>query len=268
MGGSVALKPSRMVSAAEAVHVCGEPTRFVSRGGDKLDAALDELGVAPAGRRAVDVGASTGGFVDCLLQRGAAEVIAVDVGWGQLDARLRADSRVTVRERCNARYLGPADLGGAADILTADVSFISLRTMMANFAACTALGGHAVLLVKPQFEAGRREVSRGKGVVRDRDVWRRVLSDVTASAACNGLVPVGVAASSLRGTAGNVEFFAHCRRIDRAESADSVDSVHSTGAHECPLPDGSRSFDLAGAVEKAIETGAKLAANSISGASR
>ena len=161
----------------------------------------------------MDAGASTGGFVDCLLQRGAAHVVAIDVGWGQLDARLRADARVTVRERCNLRHVGPAEIGAAADITTADLSFISLRTVMANLAACTTVSGDAVLLVKPQFEAGRREASRGKGVVRDPGVWRHVLGEVTASATANGLTPVGVAVSPLRGASGNVEFFLHCRRV-------------------------------------------------------
>lgn len=229
-----------MVSAAEPVQLSGEPARFVSRGGEKLDAALDEFGVVVVGRRAVDAGASTGGFTDCLLQRGAAEVVAIDVGWGQLDARLRADARVTVRERCNVRLIGPSDIGGPADITTADLSFISLRTVMANLAACTARRGEAVLLAKPQFEAGRREASRGKGVVRDPDVWRRVLGDVASSASRHGLAPAGITASPLRGAAGNVEFFMHCRR-----AAD----------HECqpPVGAGSESFDLDSAIDMAIE---------------
>lgn len=227
VGGSVAQKPSRMVSPAEPVQLSGEPARFVSRGGDKLDAALDEFEIAAAGRRAVDAGASTGGFTDCLLQRGVAEVVAIDVGWGQLDARLRADPRVTVRERCNMRHVGPADIGGPADITTADLSFISLRTVMANLAACTAPGGEAVLLVKPQFEAGRREASRGKGVVRDPDVWRRVLGDVASSASRNGLAPAGVTVSPLRGAAGNVEFFLHCKRSEPRQASHRLQAVEA-----------------------------------------
>ena len=243
MGGSVAQKASRMVSAAEPVEISGEPARFVSRGGEKLDAALDEFGIAVAGRRAVDAGASTGGFTDCLLQRGAAEVVAIDVGWGQLDARLRADSRITVRERCNVRHVRPEDIGGPADIITADLSFISLRTVMPNLAACTAPGGEAVLLVKPQFEAGRREASRGKGVVRDPDVWRRVLSDVASNASRHGLAPAGLAASPLRGAAGNVEFFLHCRRLEAEPSGE---------------------FDLDSAIETAIETAPSAASEGAS----
>ena len=212
VGGAVAHKPSRMVAPAEPLQVSGAPARFVSRGGDKLVAALDAFDVVVAGRRALDAGSSTGGFVDCLLQRGALGVVAVDVGWGQLDARLRADPRVTVLERCNVRHLEPAEVGGPVAIVTADLSFISLRTVMACLAACTAPGGDTVLLVKPQFEAGRREASRGKGVVRDPDIWRQVLAGVAASASRNGLAPEGVAVSPLRGAAGNVEFFLHCRR--------------------------------------------------------
>ncbi len=260
VGGSVAQKASRMVSAAEPVALSDEPARFVSRGGEKLDAALDEFGVAVAGRRAVDAGASTGGFVDCLLQRGAAEVVAIDVGWGQLDARLRADSRITVRERCNVRHVRPEDIGGPADIITADLSFISLRTVMANLAACTVPGGEAVLLAKPQFEAGRREASRGKGVVRDPDVWQRVLTDVASSASRHGLAPSGVAASRLRGAAGNAEFFLHCRRLEaepRARAARERSEQEREAWREI-VP--SWSFDLDCAIDMAIE--AALSASS------
>ena len=240
VSGAVAQKPSRMVAAAEPVELSGEPARFVSRGGDKLDVALDVFGVPVVGRHAFDAGSSTGGFVDCLLQRGAVQVVAADVGWGQLDARLRTDTRVTVRERCNVRHVGAADIGGAADIVTADLSFISLRTVMANLAACTAPGGDAVLLVKPQFEAGRREASRGKGVVRDPDVWRRVLREVAASATGCGLVPAGVAVSPLRGAAGNVEFFLYCRRA--ADQPSHVVGASRTAA----------AFDFDAAIDGAI----------------
>ena len=240
VGGAVAHKPSRMVAAGEPVRLSGEPPRFVSRGGDKIDAALDTFGIAVARRRVVDAGSSTGGFVDCLLQRRAAQVVAVDVGWGQLDARLRDDPRVIVRERCNVRHVGPADIGGAADIVTADLSFISLETVMPNLAACTAPGGDAVLLVKPQFEAGRREASRGKGVVRDPEVWRRVLSDVAARASVNGLAPCGITTSPLRGAAGNAEFFLHCRRVVEGACAATDDAE--------PRP-----FDLEAAIEIAVE---------------
>ncbi len=225
VSGTVASKSSRLVAPSEAVHLTGEPQRFVSRGGRKLDAALDAFGIDVESRRALDAGASTGGFVDCLLQRGAAEVVAVDVGWGQLDAGLRADERVIVRERCNIRHLGAEDIGGPVDIVTADLSFISLRTVMANLAACARPVCDAVLLVKPQFEAGKREASRGKGVVRDPAVWRRVLEDVSASAHEHALAPVGLTVSPLRGAAGNVEFLMHCRRVPDDARGRSVEDL-------------------------------------------
>src|SRR5207237_1265550 len=135
-------------------------------GGDKLDAALDRFPIDVAGRTALDAGASTGGFTDCLLQRGAAQVIAVDVGHGQLHPKLRADPRVTVRERLNVRMLTTDDIGGPVDLVVADLSFISLRTVSPALIAVSKPGADLVLLVKPQFEAGRAEVSRGRGVVR------------------------------------------------------------------------------------------------------
>lgn len=240
VGGAVADKASRMVAASESVHLCGEGARFVSRGGDKLDAALDSFGIDVHGRRALDAGASTGGFSDCLLQRGAVEVVAVDVGWGQLDAGLRLNPRVTVRERCNVRHLGADDLGGPVDFVTADLSFISLRTVMASLAGCVAPGGDLVLLVKPQFEAGRREASRGKGVVRDPAVWRRVLAEVATSASEHGLVPSGITPSPLRGAAGNVEFFLHCRRPVGGGEPVGGDAVGTAG------------LDLAHAADEAV----------------
>src|SRR5262245_18333069 len=159
--------------------VVARPPRYVSRGGDKLAHALDELGVDPAGRDTLDVGASTGGFTDVLLQRGAARVIALDVGRGQLHERLRNDPRVTVLERTNAREL--TELPFAPDVVTCDVSFISVRTALPPALALARPGWERVVLVKPQFEAGREEVGRG-GVIRDPDVHRRVLREVVQAA--------------------------------------------------------------------------------------
>src|SRR5215204_228049 len=159
--------------------VVEQPQRFVSRGGEKLAHALDELGVDPAGRDALDVGASTGGFTDVLLQRGAARVVALDVGRGQLHERLRADTRVTVLERTNARDL--TELPFAPGLVTCDVSFISVRTALPPALALAQPGWEALVLVKPQFEAGRAEVRRG-GVVRDPEVHRRVLRAVAEAA--------------------------------------------------------------------------------------
>jgi 23S rRNA (cytidine1920-2'-O)/16S rRNA (cytidine1409-2'-O)-methyltransferase len=180
------------------------PPRYVSRGGLKLEHALDALGVDPRGRDALDVGASTGGFTDVLLQRGAARVIAVDVGYGQLHPRLRADPRVTVLERTNAREL--TELPFAPDLVTCDVSFISVRKALPPALALAAPGWEALVLVKPQFEAGRAEVGKG-GVVRDPAVHRRVLTEVAEAARAWGGETLAVVDSGLPGPKGNREFF-------------------------------------------------------------
>src|SRR4051812_18567969 len=159
-----------MVDPGEAVEVLGPSPRFVSRGGEKLDAALERFAIDVTGLRALDAGASTGGFTDCLLQRGAAHVVAVDVGYGQLHERLRADPRVTVAERTNIRAF---ELDPPADVVVADLSFISLGAVAPALVGANArVGADVVVLVKPQFEAGRAEVSKGHGVVREPDVWR------------------------------------------------------------------------------------------------
>jgi len=209
VGGATADKPARLVAPADPVVVTGPAPRFVSRGGDKLDAALDRFGVEPAGRPAFDAGASTGGFTDCLLQRGAATVVAVDVGYGQLDSRIRADPRVTVLERTNVRHLDVADVGGPFPVVVADLSFISLRTVASALLGLAAPGADVVVLVKPQFEAGAAEASRGRGVIRDPEVWRRVLEEVAAAYAGHGAALAGLMVSPLRGAEGNVEFLAH-----------------------------------------------------------
>jgi 23S rRNA (cytidine1920-2'-O)/16S rRNA (cytidine1409-2'-O)-methyltransferase len=209
--GAPALKPARLVAPHEAVLVRGDPPRYVSRAGDKLAAALDRFAVAVAGVRALDAGASTGGFTDCLLQRGAAQVVAVDVGHGQLHERLRADARVEVHERLNVRELAPGDLGPPFALVVADLSFISLRTVLANLVGVAAAGADLVLLVKPQFEAGRREASRGRGVIRDPEVWRRVLDDTGGALAGHRAAIMGVMVSPITGADGNVEFLVHAR---------------------------------------------------------
>ena len=209
VGGAPADKPARLVAPGEPLVLTGPPPRFVGRGGEKLDAALERFGVPVAGREALDAGASTGGFTDCLLQRGAARVVAVDVGRGQLDARLRADPRVTVLERTNVRHLRLDDLGGRPfPLVVADLSFISLRTVAAALLALVEPGGDVVTLVKPQFEAGRAEAGRGQGVIRDPAVWRRVLDDVAGAFAARGAALTGLMASPVRGAEGNVEFLA------------------------------------------------------------
>ena len=185
------------------------PARFVSRGGEKLAAALDGFGVDVGGRRVLDAGASTGGFTDCVLQRGAASVVAVDVGYGQLHERIRGDARVDVRERVNVRYLTPADVDPPADVVVADLSFISLRTVAAALLAVARPGADLVLLVKPQFEAGREEASKGKGVIRDPEVRAEALAAVADHLEQLGATIMGSMVSPLRGADGNVELLLH-----------------------------------------------------------
>jgi 23S rRNA (cytidine1920-2'-O)/16S rRNA (cytidine1409-2'-O)-methyltransferase len=183
---------------------------YVGRGGVKLAHALDTFAIAVEGRRALDIGASTGGFTDVLLRRGAAGVVALDVGHGQLDWGLRNDPRVAVIEQANARRLELSDLPGPVDIVTIDVSFISLRHIFPRVPAVLLPGADVIALVKPQFEAGRSEVGK-KGVVRDPAVQERVVEEATASAAEVGLVRIAMAESPITGDTGNREFFLHLR---------------------------------------------------------
>jgi 23S rRNA (cytidine1920-2'-O)/16S rRNA (cytidine1409-2'-O)-methyltransferase len=182
------------------------PPRFVSRGGEKLAHALEALEVTVAGEDCLDIGASTGGFADCLLQAGAARVCALDVGRGQLHERLRRDPRVTVLDRVNARRLTCEELPFAPTFITCDVSFISVRLVLPPVFACAARGWRALVLVKPQFEAGRADVGKG-GVVRDPAVHRRVLDEVRAAVEGFGADVVGECDSGLPGPKGNREFF-------------------------------------------------------------
>jgi 23S rRNA (cytidine1920-2'-O)/16S rRNA (cytidine1409-2'-O)-methyltransferase len=196
------------------------PPRYVSRGGEKLAHALDVLEVDPAGLFCLDVGASTGGFTDVLLQRGAARVIALDVGHGQLHPRLRDDPRVIVLERVNARELGELPFG--PQLVTCDVSFISVRTALPPVLALAVPGWQAVVLVKPQFEAGRGEARRG--VVRDPEVWHRVLLDTAHAAAEWGAQVAGVVDSGLPGPKGNREFFLHLVHREQPVIPDELES--------------------------------------------
>ena len=209
VNGSIAEKPARLVAAGDAIDVLGDAPRFVSRGGEKLDAALDAFAVDVNGRRALDAGASTGGFTDCLLQRGAREVVAVDVGYGQLHEKLRADPRVDNRERVNVRAIDAAAIGGAVDIVVADLSFISLRTVAPALLACAAQRAPLVLLVKPQFEAGREEAARGRGVIRDPAVRARTLEEVSSAFVALGAAIMGIMESPITGADGNVEHVLH-----------------------------------------------------------
>ena len=212
-------KPGTQVDDAAALEV-QQPPRFVSRGGEKLANALEQTGVHVAGRSCLDVGASTGGFTDCLLQNGAARVIALDVGYGQLHERVRADPRVTVLERVNVREL--EWLPYAPDLLTCDVSFIGVRLALPPALRLAAPGWEALVLVKPQFEAGRADVGKG-GVVRDPAVHRRVLRELAGAACAWSAEPVGVVDSRLPGPKGNREFFLHLRHSDDPVLADDID---------------------------------------------
>ena len=210
VGGAPASAPARLVEAGESLHVERERPRFVSRGGEKLAAALAGFGLDVGGARALDAGASTGGFTDCLLQHGAAHVVAVDVARGQLAWALRNDARVTLHERTNVRDLAPATIGGPVGFVAADLSFISLVSVAPTLVRCSTEGTDLVLLVKPQFEAGRSRVGEG-GVVRDPEVHHAVLREVRDALAARGLVVVGAMPSPLRGADGNVEFLFHAR---------------------------------------------------------
>ena len=210
VGGAPARVASRQVEAAEAVAVAAPPARFVSRGGDKLDAALVAWAIDVRGRRVLDAGASTGGFTDCLRQRGADPVVAVDVGHGQLAWSLRNDPGVVVMERTNLRHLDALP-GGPAELAVVDLSFISLRTVAPALVRLTVPTATYVLLVKPQFEAGRRRIGSG-GIVRDPVVHREVLAEVVEGLGEQGIVVTDVLRSPLTGADGNVEFLAYARR--------------------------------------------------------
>ena len=208
--GAHVSKPGQLLPH-DADLVLEEGRRFVSRGGLKLENALDQLGIEVSGRSCLDVGASTGGFTDCLLKRGAERVIALDVGHGQLDWGLRGDPRVTVMERVNARNLDPDDLPWRPQLVTVDVSFISLRKLLPAISACAARSFDLVALVKPQFELSPERVPRG-GVVREASDRRDALRSVALAAAEAGLSVRGLAPSGLPGPKGNRETFIWCDR--------------------------------------------------------
>ena len=219
--GRPARKPGQLVPDDEPLSV-EEAQRYVSRGGIKLENALDAFGLDPAGRHCLDVGASTGGFSDCLLQHGAEAVIALDVAYGELDWKLRQDHRVTVIERRNARSLEPVELPFAPDLIVADVSFISLTKVLPAAVRAAAERFDCLALVKPQFEAGRDEVGRG-GVVRSADTRRAALVEVGRFAAEDlGLSVLGYASSGLPGPAGNLESFVWLAEAGREGAAEDL----------------------------------------------
>ena len=211
VNGAVADKSSRLVDPGDAVVVTGPPARFVSRGGEKLDHALDAFAIDVTDREVLDAGASTGGFTDCLLQRGARRVIALDVGHGQLHPRIRHDERVEVVERVNVRDIDPERFGGRVDLVVADLSFISLTVVARSLVGMARDGAELVLLVKPQFEVGRREASRGQGVVTDPALHRQACDAVSAAVEEAGAEVLGLVESPITGGEGNKEFLLHAR---------------------------------------------------------
>jgi 23S rRNA (cytidine1920-2'-O)/16S rRNA (cytidine1409-2'-O)-methyltransferase len=211
VAGTVLTKPASMVSDDAPIVLLATTRPFASRAGGKLAAALDRFEIDPSGLHCLDAGASTGGFTDVLLRRGAAGVVAVDVGYGQLAWELRSDPRVVVRERTNIRTLDPASIDGPVDLVVADLSFISLRTVLPALAALARPDAPFVLLVKPQFEVGRGAVGKG-GVVRDPEAWRTVIEGVIEAGAGLDLGAPDVMASPILGPSGNVEFLLLLRR--------------------------------------------------------
>jgi len=206
-------KAGTAVKADAEIRVLGPPHPYVSRGGVKLAAALDYFGIAPEGRVCLDVGASTGGFTDCLLQRGASRVYAIDVGRGQLDQRLAADPRVVAKEKVNARNLSRDHVPEPVSLAVMDLSFISARLVLPRVAPLLSPGGFLIVLVKPQFEAGRREVPRG-GVVRSEETRRRVVAEIEEAGRALGLGVAGVLPSPILGARGNQEFLLAFRAPD------------------------------------------------------
>ena len=223
VNGSIALTDNRMIANSDSV-LLSTPARFVSRGGEKLEAALLSFGVELMGKRVLDVGASTGGFTDCVLQRGAGEVISLDVGKSQLHDRLVRDPRVKVLDTTNARLMTIA-LVGDFDVVVADLSFISLRQVATALCAVLRPPGDMILLVKPQVEAEKSEVVKGAGVIRDVEIHQRTIAQVVQAFESQGMKQSGLIESPLRGADGNTEFLLHLRR-------ESVSGTHSVSRVE------------------------------------
>ena len=239
LAGLVSSEGRRLDKAGSAIPIdlpltIAPGRRFVGRGANKLGPALTRFGVDVAGRDALDVGASTGGFTQVLLESGASRVIALDVGRGQLDWTLRNDPRVTLLEGVNVRYVDPGVLPFRPSIATIDVSFISLRQVLTPTSACLTPGADVVALAKPQFEVGRGRVGKG-GIVRDPALWDEVLTGLVAFAQDNHLGPVGIARSALPGASGNVEFFLHLRPSSAPAAPAILNTLRYEAVH-APTP--------------------------------
>ncbi len=229
VNGQKADKPGASFEETAALEVRGETCPYVSRGGYKLEKALDTFGIDPQGYVCSDSGASTGGFTDCLLQRGAKKVFAIDVGYGQLDYRLRSDPRVVVMERTNIRYVTPERIGEQLDLSVVDVSFISLKLVLPVIDRLLKETGQVVCLIKPQFEAGREKVGK-KGVVREKGTHLEVLRDFLTMAQALGFTVLGLTYSPVKGPEGNIEFLAHLSKLPGEktcpEPAQVVEDAH------------------------------------------
>jgi 23S rRNA (cytidine1920-2'-O)/16S rRNA (cytidine1409-2'-O)-methyltransferase len=226
--GAPATKSTTLVGADEALAVAGPARPFVSRGGEKLAAALDRFAIDVTDRECLDAGASTGGFTDCLLQRGARHVVAMDVGYGQLAWELRTDARVSVLDRSNVRDLRPGLLPYRPSVVTADLSFISLRLAADPLVRVTEPLADLVFLVKPQFEVERNDVERG-GVVRDPALWRRSIDEAADAIAAAGAGSTGVMVSPVTGPAGNVEFLLYARTAAERATLDIDGAIEAAG---------------------------------------
>ena len=229
--GQKADKPGISYEESVDIEVRGESCPYVSRGGLKLEKALRDFGVDPTGFVCSDSGASTGGFTDCLLQQGASKVFAIDVGYGQLDWKIRSDERVVVMERTNIRYVTPEDLGEALDLSVIDVSFISLKIVLPAIKALLKPTGQVLCLIKPQFEAGREKVGK-KGVVRDPETHKQVLDDFVQLANSLNFTILGLTFSPVKGPEGNIEFLGHLTLADSEgitpDTAQVVADAHAT----------------------------------------
>ncbi len=231
VAGQKADKPGISYEETVEIEVRGETCPYVSRGGWKLEKALRHFGVNPTGYVCSDSGASTGGFTDCLLQQGASKVFAIDVGYGQLDWKIRSDRRVVVMERTNIRYVTPEDLGEPLDLSVIDVSFISLKIVLPAIKELLKEDGQVLCLIKPQFEAGREKVGK-KGVVRDAETHKEVLDDFLKLADSLGFTVLGLTFSPVKGPEGNIEFLAHLTKENKTgiqpDTAELVRQAHET----------------------------------------
>ena len=253
VSGAIAEKAARLVDPGEPVELVGDGPRYVSRGGEKLHAALARFVIEANGVDAFDAGASTGGFTDCLLRHGARSVVAADVGHGQLHPRIRNDERVEVHERVNLRTVQPTvHFGGRRfALVVGDLSFISLTSLADNLLALAAPGASLILLVKPQFEAGRVEVARGRGVIDQPEIWARTFTTIADAFAARGAAMIDAMVSPITGTDGNVEFLAHLRAPSEHGTLEQGTLEHGTPEHGTPDTATARAL-IGAAVESAV----------------